>query len=217
MVKKETGLYLLIGTDHPAKSEAIQEIKKEWLSPRTAEFNLDILRGREVKLHFLQERLLALPLKGKTRVVVIKEAGQLAEEAKEYLVKYAKSPYPHLKIVLDLENAPARDNFLREIIPYGSVKHFAQAPRLDAFTLARQIEQKNTAQALRVLRQLLDNGEEPVRILGGLRHAVERQEHDPQKAKKRFKFLLGCDLDLKTGKLKPSFALERLVVRLCYL
>ncbi len=64
-------------------------------------------------------------------------------------------------------------------------------------------------------RRLLENGERPERILGGLRYAVEKTTYHPLESKKRLKFLLNCDTDIKTGRLKAEFALERLVVALC--
>jgi len=50
--------------------------------------------------------------------------------------------------------------------------------------------------------------------MGGLRYAWERGVH-PAEAKRRLRLLLECDIDIKAGRIKPEFALERLIVRLC--
>lgn len=71
--------------------------------------------------------------------------------------------------------------------------------------------------ALRILNELLRNGERPERILGGLRYAWEREFTPGVEAKRRLKLLLNCDINIKTGKLKPNFALEKLVISLCSL
>ena len=60
-----------------------------------------------------------------------------------------------------------------------------------------------------------DKGEKPERIMGGLRASWTRYPADPLSLKKRLKILLQCDLDIKTGRIKPVYALERLIVNLC--
>jgi DNA polymerase III delta subunit len=77
------------------------------------------------------------------------------------------------------------------------------------------IESKRPDYALRTLSQLLKNGEKPERILGGLRYSFQRGPHTPLEIRKAIKLLLNCDITIKTGRLKPEFALERLVVKLC--
>ena len=65
------------------------------------------------------------------------------------------------------------------------------------------------------LSKLLEEGERPERILGGLRYAWERDAASPLETRRRLKALLTCDIEIKTGKIKPVFALERLVIKLC--
>jgi hypothetical protein len=54
-----------------------------------------------------------------------------------------------------------------------------------------------------------------LRILGGLGYTWERDVMAPLEAKRRLKLLLNCDVEIKTGRLKPNFALEKLVISLC--
>jgi len=68
-----------------------------------------------------------------------------------------------------------------------------------------------------VLNQLLRNGEKPERILGGLRYSWENSMADVFQIRKKLRLLLSCDIDIKTGRLRSDFALERLVVNLCCL
>jgi hypothetical protein len=63
----------------------------------------------------------------------------------------------------------------------------------------------------------LQNGERPEMILGGLRSNYERNVFKPLERRKRLKLLLNCDIEIKTGRLKPELALEKLVAGLCYL
>jgi len=65
------------------------------------------------------------------------------------------------------------------------------------------------------LAQLLKNGERPEMIMGGLRYAWEKSPLSPVDLKLKLKALLDCDIDIKTGRLQPDFALENLIIRLC--
>lgn len=215
MVKSAPPVYLFIGEDSFSKDAKLQSIKSEFLASGITDFNLDILYARELTLKCLQERLLSLPLKGPKRIVVIKEAGHLREEAKKFLAEYVKKPYPAIILILDTENYNSKDDLLVQIARYAQILRFKETLRLDTFALSRQISQKKMDYALKILHQLLQNGEKPERILGGLRYALENTSINPLEARRKFKTLLNCDIDIKTGRLKPNFALERLVVSLC--
>lgn len=202
-------LYLLIGQDSFSKDIKLKSIKQEFLAKDIEDFNLDILYARDLSLMGLQEKLLCLPFKAKKRIIVIKDAQALKNEAKEFLVKYIKKPLNQsMLLVLDINRHDPKDEFITHISRYGKIFRFQEPRPPDTFMLGRQIDLKRTDYALRMLHQLLQNGEKPERILGGLRHSWQRNAF-------RLKFLLNCDIDIKTGRLKPDFALERLVVSLC--
>jgi DNA polymerase III delta subunit len=76
---------------------------------------------------------------------------------------------------------------------------------------------RQAAPALSVLAQLLKDGEKPERIMGGLRYSWEKYSATPKGTSIKLKALLNCELDIKTGRLKADFALERLVIALCNL
>lgn len=221
MVREEIPAYLFIGQDIIAedglskKDAALSEIKKQFLNKTIENFNLDILYARELNLKDLQERLLALPVKAKKRIIVVKEAQSLKENVKEFLVEYLKKPSPAIILVLDIDTPDSRDSFLKRIYGYTQVFRFREAAALSAFTLSHSIGSKKSPQALKILNQLLENGEKPEWILSGLRYDWEKNITNPVEIKKRLKLLLNCDIEIKTGKLKPVYALEKLVVSLC--
>jgi len=218
MVRKDIPAYLFIGQDSRSKDLKLKRIKEELLPAAVADFNLDVLYARELNLFELQEKLLSLPCKAKKRIIVIKNLEDLKkEELRNYLLKYLKNPQNQILLILDVDQRDPKDEFIRQLSRYSKVFHFQEQLPLDAFTLSRQIELKKPASALRVLNLLLEKGERPERILGGLRYAWERNFSSPQKVRKALKILLNCDIDIKTGRIKPPFALEKLVVRLCYL
>lgn len=215
MVKKETLLYLFIGQDILSKDAKLKQLKQGLLAKEIEHFNIDTLYGRELGLSELQERILCLPVKAKKRLIVIKGAEDLKKEVKDFLLNYSQRPHPQVIMVLDADRCEVRDEFLSAIARRSQTFRFKEAARLDAFTLSRQIELGRPDYALRVLHQLLQKGERPERILGGLRYAWQKIPTSPQATRKRLRVLLNCDLEIKTGRLKSALALEKLVVYLC--
>jgi DNA polymerase III delta subunit len=220
-------VYLFIGQDSLSKDIKLKKIRQEFLTKQTEQFNLDILYAKELSLVGLQERLLSLPVKAKKRIIIIKGAQHLKEDVKEFILRFAKASRPEILLIIDIDSSAfqktrpnlkgSQDGFINSIARYGSVFRFREEVRLDAFVLSRQIEQKKTDYSLKVLSQLLSSGEKPERILGGLRYSWQKNITNPLELKKRIRLLLNCDLDIKNGRLKPNFALEKLIVKLCCL
>ena len=216
MVEKNGFLYLLVGHDQMAKDLKLKKIREDFLVQDTAAFDQDLLHARDLTLKLFQERCLLFPVKAKRRLIIIRDASALKDEVKEFILKEIKTLNSRVVLVLDLERLEGKDDFFRQAAKFSQVFSFGfAAPRTDTFTLNRQIELKRADMALRVLGQLLKNGEKPERIMGGLRYVWEKDITRPQELKKRLKLLLNCDLEIKRGKLKPDFALEKLVVGLC--
>ncbi len=215
MVSKEIPVYLFVGQDAFSKDAKLHDIKQGFLSRDTESFNLDILHARELVLSELQEKLLCLPVKSKKRIVVVRDAQALSQDCRDFLIKYAGNPAPHIVLILDADRYEYKDEFLRHITRSAQVFRFKEDDRPDAFTLSRQIELRKVSFALKVLNRLLKNGEKPERILGGLRHSLLRAAASHLETRRRSKLLLACDLDIKRGRLKPAHALEKFVVNLC--
>ncbi|MDD5097463.1 MAG: hypothetical protein PHU59_03120 [Candidatus Omnitrophica bacterium] len=208
-------VYLLIGADPQAKEIQLNKIKQEFLPQELRDFNLDILYSKEINLKAIQEKFLSLPLKSAKRIIIIKDAQSLDEQSRDFLLNYSLQPLPALVLVLDFEHYDYKDEFIKKMSAQAKVIRFQQAINPDSFALSRQIELKKADLALRMLNQLLSNGEPAEKVLGGLRYAWERQNIQTLEAKKKLKLLLACDIEIKTGRLKPAFALEKLVVNLC--
>jgi DNA polymerase III delta subunit len=215
MVIKESLVYLFIGEDGLAKDKALIRLKDEILEKGSQEFNLDILYGKEITRASLQEKLLSLPFKSSKRMLVIKNAQDLKEELKAYLQDFIRKPGARTVLVFDIEVLNPKDSFFYSLSKNSRIFRCRQEEHLDTFALGRQIELKKAQVSLRILNRLLRDGEKPERILGGLRHTWERDITNPIEKRKRFKLLLSCDIDIKTGRLKPAFVLERFIISLC--
>ncbi|MCM8801054.1 MAG: hypothetical protein NC912_03455 [Candidatus Omnitrophica bacterium] len=210
-------VYLLIGEDSYSKEIKIDSLKKELLTKELEQFNLDILYASQLNLIELQERLLCLPFKARKRIVIIKEAEELNREIKEFIYKYVRKPYPWICLILDINYLDPKDELIERTSGFVKIHRFKQSYLLNTFTLIRQIELNHPETALKVLNQLLEGEEKPERLLGSLRSAFQSHLLNPIIFKKRLKALLHCDLEIKTGRLNPHFALEKLIINLCYL
>jgi len=208
-------VYLLAGQDIAAKEIQLKKIKQEFLPLQLQDFNLDTLYAKEITLKDIQERFLSLPLKSAKRIMVIKDAHSLNKESRDFLLAFCKKPSKDLVLVLDFAQYDYQDELIKGVGAHAKLLRFKETVNPDTFALNRQIELRKTDAALRLLNQLLKNGEAPERILGGLRYAWEKQDIQSLSARKKLKLLLSCDLEMKTGRLKPAFALEKLVVNLC--
>jgi len=208
-------VYLFLGQDTFSKETQFKSLKQKFLEPNLEQFNLDVLYARELTLKGLQERLLCLPVKTAKRLILIKEAQDLKEDVRDFILKYAIKPLPQVILVLDAWQQERSNEFINRLSRYAKTLTFKTTPKVDSFTLSRSIELRRPDYALRILNQLLREGERPERILGGLRFSWERSTASPIEMRRRLKLLLNCDRDIKTGRLNPAFALEKLIIGLC--
>ena len=210
-------VHVLIGQDNLSKDAKLKNLKSQFLTQSTEQFNWDMLYARELHLKDLQEKLLSLPLGSKKRMVVIRGAASLKKELKDFIARYVKEPSGWVILVLDIDHFDPKDEFIRSLSRHARIYRFKEEVVLNTFTLSRQIELRRADFALRTLSGLLSNGEKPERIMGGLRYSWERSSLDPRDLARRLKRLLRCDIEIKTGRLKPVHALEKLIVELCCL
>ncbi len=214
VIKKECFIYVFVGQDPVNKDVQLNRIKKELLPEKIEDFNFDVLYAKELNLISLQEKILSFPLNARKRIIIIKDCQYLKDGIKEFILEYAKKPFSSMVLVLDITDNVKKNAFINTISKYAEVYWFKETPKLSAFILNRQIEMKKTDSALRILAQLLKNGERPEMIMGGLRYSWEKYPPAPVELRKRLNALLSCDIDIKTGRLQPDFALEKLIVKL---
>lgn len=210
-------LYLFIGQDLPAKDAALKRIKEESLPRKLEDFNLDVLYAEKLTLKELQEKLLSIPLNSHKRIVLIRDAQELQKIIDDFIAVWAARQDKNTILILDIGSERPKAAFLRSLSKYAKVIRFKEEIIPSAFNLSRQIEKRQSGKALVILNQLIKEGEPVERILGGLRYSLENNMVNPRGLRLRLKLLLNCDIEIKTGRLKPVFALEKLVVNLCAL
>ncbi len=207
--------YLFIGRDRPFKEEKLKSLKAKFLTKELEQFNLDTLYARELTPKLLQEKLLCLPLEAARRVIIIKRAEELKEDTKGFILKFITAPLPRIVFILDIDNQAGQEDFINSLSKYSEVYYCKEPKPINAFDLAQEVNSCSLVTALKILRQLLEKGQKPELILGALRHTCLRGSNiSNRETKNKLKLLLNCDLEIKTGRLKPAFALEKLLVGL---
>ena|SRR3989338_1970554 len=217
-------LYLFIGEDESAKQEKIHSLKSEVLKKGFEDFNYEAFYAKELTLPALKEALSRLPVESPQRIMMIKDVFGLQDELKDYFTAQIEKLPKDLIIILEAAVIPKEESaFFNKISKYGKVIPFKTKERINAFGLARAIERKDADSALNMLVDLFRSGEKPERILGALRYQFVKSDSFSaapdslklKEKKEKVSLLLETDLNLKTGKVKPEFALETLVVKLC--
>ena len=208
--------YLFVGDDEFSKDIKLKKIKQELFLPQLESFNFEVLYSKDLDLKTLQEKLLLLPAKAKQRLILIKDIPHLSSDIKEFLLSFLKKPFSHVSLVLDARDIDEGEQFFNRISRLAKVINFRRLREINTFTLTDQIRYKRIKQAMRILSQLLLRGERPEMILGAIRYQIVRERLNLSERKRKLRFLLNCDIDIKTGRLKPKFALERLIIQLCH-
>jgi len=209
--------YLFVGEETQSKDIKLKNLKSEILPREVAEFNCDTLYASDLTLKELQEKLQFIPVQSAGRVVVIRQAGLLKDNIREFLAGYLLKPYPSVTLILDIDRYNPKDAFIGRIARHVKIFRFQDRIHPDAFMLHRQIGSRRVDSALKILKQLLEDGQKPEMILGGLRYCWQREAVPQVMKRKKLRALLNCDIEIKTGKLKANFSLEKLVLKLCSL
>lgn len=103
------GVYYLHGDEEQQKEEAAQAIIDAHLDPATRDFNLDVLDGRTLEPETLASILNTPPMMAEWRVVVVRDAHELAKSTRqrETIEALLDSTPPGLAVVL-LATVPAK-------------------------------------------------------------------------------------------------------------
>ena len=103
------GVYYLYGDEEQQKEEAAQAIVDAHLDPATRDFNYDQLDGRTLEPETLASVLQTPPMMAEWRVVVVRDAHELAKAARtrETIEALLDAPPPGLALVL-LATVPAK-------------------------------------------------------------------------------------------------------------
>ncbi|MBL7197498.1 MAG: hypothetical protein ISS47_05325 [Candidatus Omnitrophica bacterium] len=211
-------VYLFVGIDEISKERKIRRIKQENFQGKENSFDYELFYADTIDRLKLIDSLNRLPLQAKKRIVVIKQVEKFSPANRKILLSFIKTPHNYNILILDTEISDLKNNkFVLDISRYAKIFNFKKERLLTVFDLADAIVKKNTAIALKILFQLISKGERPHRLLGALSWKWNKIQEflTNEEFKKGLRLFFETDVNIKSGRLKPNFALELLVIKLC--
>jgi len=213
-------IYLFTGQETENKEKEIEKVKKALLKNKDAkQFDYDNLAAHKLNSDTLKKSLDALPVIGKQRLVLIREAEKLDKHNKDLVLEYAQREEDRLVLLLDAFKPDLKTSFFRKISALAQLKRFDKGYRENVFDMTKAISAREPAQALKILNDVLKHGDHPLQILGALVWFWGKNK--PRVSVGRFQRgldeLQEADLNIKRSRLKPEYTLEILVVKLCSL
>jgi len=213
-------IYLFLGEDAPAKDQKINEIRKKIFPSEDAlSFDYEILHAHHLDSEVFKKTLVTLPAMAKERLVVLRQCHKLTPHNKELIKEFVTKPYSPTTMILDSDEWREEDALVKGLARYAKVCHFQQKEELNVFNLTRTIGTQRKVESLKILSNLLDRGEYPLQLMGGLVWfwKKSRDKMSAARFKQGLRALQEADLNIKRSRLRPEYALELLVIKLCSL
>ena len=211
-------IHVFYGQDQIVKDQRISELKKKFFPAKESFiFDFDGLDASHLDARFLKERLSALPVVSKERLVIIKNAHKLGALHHKIIVSFASVPSA-VVLVLDFEKikAVAVETFIKDIKPFSKIQAFEKPKEINVFDLTQAISFRKQSEALKILSILLNRGEYPLQIMGGLVWFWRKSYAGyGEKYRKGLIYFQEADRRIKRSLTRPEHALEFLVVKLC--
>lgn len=212
--------YAFIGEDQRLKDEKIALLRQELLpSPDAQKFDGDSIDSYKLSAEEFKKPLMALPAVALHRVIVIRNAEKLNQQHKDILFEFFKSDQKTTIVIIDAQWS-AKDKFLKKITPFVKVEECAVVPAENIFAVTRMMSSGQNVKALKILHDILDEGQHPLQIMGGMVWFwgnTARGRLSQEKFEKGLLFLQEADLNIKRSRLAPYYALEVLIAKLCVL
>jgi len=211
-------VYLFVGIDEISKERKIRSIKQENFKGKETGFDYEIFYADAIDRLQLLDSLNRLPLQAKKRIIVIKQIEKFSPKNREVITSFIKKPHNYNTLILDTEISDLKKNkFVLGISRYVKIINFKKERPITVFDLADAIARKNTTIALKILAKLILKGEKPHRLLGALTWKWNkiRRSLTYEDFNRGLQLFLETDINIKSGRSKPNFALELLVVKLC--
>lgn len=211
-------IYLVVGQDHSAKEQTISEIKAKALpSKESLSFDYQVLHGYKLDNETLKKALTALPVLSPARVVVIRQADELKADQKTLIVQVYEKAKKTLIIIFEAESIDEKDSLFKKFDRALKILSFNPKVRPNVFNLVDEILACREVKALKLLDELLENGDHPLQVIGGMLWKWKNVKNriPAEKFKKGLLAFEQADFNIKRSQLKGEHALEVLVVKLC--
>lgn len=211
-------IYLLLGDDKDAKDRKIAEIKAKCLADDSAlKLDYESLLGAKLDPDVLKKALISLPAVSKRRLILIRSVNKLDTHNKKIILDFIQTENRHAVVILDSDEESGKSSFFNKIHASAKVMRFTTGQsKLNVFDMTRAMDRRDSVGALKILAGLIDDGNHPLQIMGGLvwfwgklKNKLSREVF-----KKGLIVLQEADLTIKRSRLKPEYAVEVAVTKL---
>ncbi len=213
-------IYLLLGEDEAVKEANLTQLKEKFLTSTNARhFDFEILYAHKIDPLALQKALLALPVSGSRRMVLVRESHHLSTANKEFLRQFSSLKHDHVVLILESTELNAQDSFVKVLKPAVKLLESAIKQKLNVFDMTRAIGAHRSAEAIKILSTLFADGVHPLQIMGGLVWfwGKLRPQLAPDKFEEGLYLLQEADVNIKRSRLQPEHAVELVVIKLANL
>lgn len=212
-------IYLLKGEGIASKEQAIAEIKSKVLNqPDAQRFDYEQFDAAKLKPADFKKALFTLPVIVKQRVVLIRDTQKLSTQNQGLLLDFAESKNNQCVLICDC-SASSQKGFLKKIAKDAKVIDTGTAKKLNVFDMTKAMGRSQSTEALKILTTLLDDGNHPLQIMGGLVWfwGNNKNRLSAGNFQKGLRELQQADLNIKRSRLSPEHAVEILVTKLSVL
>jgi len=211
-------IYLILGEDNLAKEEKITELKAKCLkSDDAVKFDFQSLHVPKCDPAELKKALIAIPAISKKRLILIRTVEKLDAQNKKLILDFLRSEDQQAVLILETSESVAKNKFFNTIASVAEVLSFGhQTSKQNVFDMTRAMEGRNSSEALKILDRLIQDGNHPLQIMGGLVWfwGKLKQRLTKDNFKKGLLVLQEADLNIKRSRLKPEYAVEIAVMKL---
>jgi DNA polymerase III delta subunit len=213
--------YLFIGRDLQKKDAKLAELKTKLFKDASAlPFDYEVLSAHKLDSDDFMKSLLALPHLAAQRMVVIRQCERLNEHNRDIIFEIISQDAKTLVVVLDFDELDIKSAFFSKLRPHVQLVNFGGDNKvINVFDVTRAISSRDTAGAVRILNELIGNNTHPLQIMGGLvwYWSKERDHLSAGRFQKGLEILEEGDLNIKRSRLRPEYAVEKVVVELTLL
>lgn len=213
-------IYILFGENQQAKDQKIKSLKDSYLkSSDEKKLDLESLDANKLNSEIFKQALISLPALSKQRVVFVYQCEKLNDHNKELILEFSLSGNESVVLILDFATLDQRTGFSKQLLKTGESFNFSQKEEKNVFAMTREMEAGRTAQALKVMHELIDNGDHPLKLMGGLIWfwGQNKNRLGKERFKKGLLEIQEADINIKRSRLKPEESMEICVTKLSLL
>ncbi len=209
--------HLFSGPDRQAKDQKILSLKSRWLTSSEAlAFDFQTFYGSKLDLDAFQQSLASLPVSASKRVVILYDCAKLSARHQDFLKSYLANPYAHVVLILDTDEGDLKTAFFKAIAGHVEQVRFGVTASKSVFDVTKALSQNQPADALKHMKELMDDGQHPLQLIGGILWFWKNNQLrlTADKKEKGLRLIQEADLNIKRSRLTAEQSVEVLVVKL---